>query len=65
MRVKSVNHEKAYSDLPAPGRYAVRFEHNGVTWEKFLSDNADDVTLKNWLNSLIEDTIARHTKWDK
>lgn len=53
MRVKSVI--KEFQDK----RYVVQFEHVGVVWEKFLPVQVDEITLKNWLNSVIEDTITR------
>mgnify|MGYP001612759439 CR=1 FL=1 len=65
MRVKSVIHENVTKDKMAQ-RYAVQFEHAGVVWEKFLPIfRLDEVTLKNWIQSVIDDTLARNTRWDQ
>lgn len=55
MRVKSV-YQESYQGKP---RYVIQFEHNNTRWEKFLACPTDDLTIKNLLNSVIEDTLAR------
>lgn len=54
MRVKSVTHE--YDPV---SRYIIEFEHNGVTWVKYLSAFFQIEQLESCLNSVIEDTVAR------
>ncbi len=59
MRVKSVELENWNKDR-FHQRYAIRFEHNGIEWEKFLPlYRMDELSLRNLLNSVIDDTIAR------
>ena len=67
MKVKSVCKEKdspPFDGLGCAGRLAVRFEHAGVEWEKFFPLDADEITYKRWFQSVIDDTLARNTKWD-
>lgn len=47
-------------------RYRVWFEHEGAVWFKYLeeqdvNDATTRVDFKNWLNSVIEDTV-NHVK---
>lgn len=55
MKCKSV--EKEYD------RIVFEFEHAGVTWFKFLPRNVDELTYKNWMNSLIDDVVIREVEY--
>ncbi len=65
MRVKSVTREVGHYTAYASERLAVRFEHNGVEWEKFFPLDADELTYKVFFQSIIDDVLARNTKWDQ
>lgn len=61
MRVKSVERHPDYFG------FRIWFEHNGVEWFKYVEDKVfqwpfASEYMQNFLNSIIEDTIARHTK---
>ena len=55
MRVKSVIREPEWC------RTTVWFENNGVSWSRYLYDYLlkDEIGMKSWLNSLIEDVKIR------
>jgi hypothetical protein len=55
MRVKSVNRDSEWC------RTTIWFEDKGITWSRDFYDNMlhDEITMRNWLNSLIEDVKLR------
>lgn len=55
MQVKSY----VFEEYEGKDRYVFEFEHNGVTWFKFLDADGSGRKIMNLLNSVIEDTIAR------
>ena len=62
MRVKSVRLEKVRlggPDLWYKPRWAIQFEHDGTVWEKFLNQMSDELTVKDFLNSVLEDYEQR------
>ena len=65
MRVKSVTREVNHYTDYANERLIVRFEHAGMEWEKFFPLNADEITHKKFFQSIIDDTLARNTRWDQ